>query len=238
VDALESPLSPALPNVPNVPLPGEAVLGMHPVMSWTAITCAVLAATILIWFLWRKPALSGPVKVLLLFGFGIFPIGSAASGNIAGFEQTKHRRFCGSCHVMGPYRSDAENSASHSLASLHARNEEFGADNCYACHQDYGAFSTVMTKVGGMRHVYEYYTHYNRIDVRTALAEIELYKPFANASCMRCHSTQVRGWQAVGDHQSGLAAVRSGRMSCVSEGCHGPAHPFSKPKAHHQATTP
>jgi nitrate/TMAO reductase-like tetraheme cytochrome c subunit len=219
-------------------LPSEAVIGMHPAIASVAIVCALLSAGILIWFLFRKPALTGQVKFLLLLGFGVLPIGSAATGNIAGFEHTKHRRFCGSCHVMEPYRSDAENPRSLSLASAHARNEEFGTNNCYECHQDYGAFSTVMTKLGGMRHVYEYYTHYYKVDLATAVAEIELYKPFANVSCMRCHSTQGSIWLSVGDHRSSLEPVRSGQLSCVSEGCHGPAHPFSKPKHTHAPVSP
>lgn len=208
----------------------DAVLGMHPYLVGAAIVFATSAAAILIWYLWRKPALTGPVKLTLLLGFGVLPIGAAASGNVAGFEHTKHRRFCGSCHVMVPYREDAENPASVSLASLHARNEAFGADNCYECHKDYGAFSTVMTKIGGMRHAYEYYTHYRKVDVKVALDEIELYKPFANASCMRCHSGEGKLWRAVSDHQAGAEDLRSGQVSCVGEGCHGPAHPFSKPK--------
>jgi cytochrome c-type protein NapC len=210
--------------------PSEAVLGMHPVMVSASIVCALLSAVILLWFLVRRPALTAQAKFLLLFGFGVLPIGAAASGNIAGFEHTKHRTFCGSCHVMGPYRADAESAASHSLASAHARNEAFGTNNCYECHQDYGAFSTVMTKIGGMRHVYEYYTHYRSVDTKTALAEIELYKPFVNASCMRCHSTHVGAWLAVSDHRASLDEVRAGGVSCVGNGCHGPAHPFSKPK--------
>jgi nitrate/TMAO reductase-like tetraheme cytochrome c subunit len=213
----------------------EAVLAMHPVMTWLAIVCALLASAILVWFLARKPPLTGSVKFLLLLGIGVLPIGSAATGNIAGFEHTKHRRFCGSCHVMGPYRADAENLASLSLASMHAHNEAFGADNCYECHKDYGAFSTTMTKMGGMLHVYHYYTHYHGVDVPTALAEIELYKPFPNANCVRCHSTHVRGWLSIGDHDSNLPRLRSGEVSCVSEGCHGPVHPFSKPKRSKQA---
>lgn len=216
----------------------EAVVAMHPVMTWGSIACAVIASTILIWFLARRPPLTASVKVLLLMGIGIFPIGAAATGNIAGFEHTKHRRFCGSCHVMEPYRSDSESLASRSLASMHARNEEFGTDNCYECHKDYGAFSTVMTKLGGMRHVYEYYTHYYKVDVHEAVGEIELYKPFANANCMRCHSTETRVWLATPDHGSNLERLRAGEVSCVSEGCHGPAHPFSKPKLHSKGARP
>jgi nitrate/TMAO reductase-like tetraheme cytochrome c subunit len=211
---------------------GTPVLSLHPLMSWTAILCSLIAGGILSWFLLRRPALSGEVKVLLLLGFGVFPIGAALTGNIAGFEHTKHRKFCGSCHVMGPYLLDSDNPKSESLAAAHARNEEFGAENCYQCHRDYGAFSTIVTKLGGMRHVYEYYTHYYKVDVDTALHEIELYKPMANASCTRCHSTEVGTWQAVGEHRSSLQDLRSGQVSCASEGCHGPSHPFSKPKRH------
>jgi cytochrome c-type protein NapC len=217
---------------------GASALSVHPIMSMGAIVCAVLAGVLLVWFLWTKPVLNGHVKLLLLFGFGVFPIGSAVSGNIAGFEHTKSRPFCGSCHVMTPYRLDAENPASRSLAAIHARNEAFGPTNCYECHEEYGAFSTVLTKLGGMRHVYEYYTHYYDMDVKTALAEIELYKPMANASCMRCHSTKVPDWQNVADHRSSLDALRSGRVSCASEGCHGPVHPFAKPKRAHAERTP
>ena len=216
----------------------EPVIGMHPVMTWLAIVCAVLASMILIWFLARKPPLTGMVKFLLLVGIGVLPIGSAATGNIAGFEHTKHRRFCGSCHVMGPYRADSENPASLSLASMHARNEEFGKDNCYECHKDYGAFSTMMTKMGGMLHVYHYYTHYRSVDLQTSLAEIELYKPFANANCTRCHSTEAHGWLSIADHASNLPRLRNGEVSCASEGCHGPIHPFSKPKAHSKRAQP
>jgi nitrate/TMAO reductase-like tetraheme cytochrome c subunit len=216
-------------------VPEEAAVGMHPIMAWTCLVCAVLAAGLLIWFLVRKPMLNGPVKMVLFLGFGVLPIGVALTGNVAGFEHTKHRRFCGSCHVMGPYRADAENPLSQSLAATHARNEEFGPDNCYECHRDYGAFSTIMTKLGGMRHVYEYYTHYYKVDVKTAMAEIELYKPFANASCVRCHSTETSFWNQLGDHRSNLDGLRTGGVSCVSDGCHGPVHAFSKPKVHRDA---
>lgn len=221
-----------------VPVAPEAVIGMHPILVWIAIVCAALAALILVWFLARKPPLTDTVKFLLLLGIGVLPIGSAASGNIAGFETTKHRPFCGSCHVMGPYRADSENPLSHSLASMHARNEEFGGNNCYECHKDYGAFSTAMTKLGGLRHVYMYYTGWNKVDVHTALAEIELVKPFANANCMSCHSTEARHWLAISDHAGNLPRLRNGEVSCASEGCHGPAHPFSKPKAHKKQVHP
>lgn len=224
-----------MPWLAKLPLriSSAAVVGMQPVMAWTCVACAIVSAGLLLWFLLRRPELNGPVKVVLFLGFGVFPIGSAMTGNVAGFEHTTHRAFCGSCHVMEPYRSDSDDSKSKTLAAMHARNEEFGHNNCYECHRDYGAFSTIVTKLGGMRHVYEYYTHYYKVDLKTALAEIELYEPFANASCIRCHSTETTTWSKLGDHRANLQSVRDGQLSCVSAGCHGPAHPFSKPKLHH-----
>lgn len=227
-----------LSNLSTIASRGAAVVNLHPAMSWTAIVCSTLAAALLLWFLVKRPVLTGEVKVLLLLGFGVLPIGTALTGNIAGFEHTKHRPFCGSCHVMTPYRLDSDDPLSKTLAAAHGRNEEFGPDNCYACHREYGAFSTVMTKLGGMRHVYEYYTHYQYVDLKTSLAEIELYEPMPNASCVRCHSTDVGSWLGVADHRSMLDRLRSGKVSCASEGCHGPAHPFSKVNRIHAEDRP
>ena len=207
------------------------LINMHPLMAGISLFFALSAAALLVWYLASRPALTGHVKLLLLLGFGVFPIGSAMSANIAGFEETTHRPFCGSCHVMVPYANDSSDPASTSLAARHARNEAFGENNCYECHRDYGAFSTLMTKVGGMRHVWEYYTHYRNIPLDQALPTIHLYEPFANAACMRCHSTKVPGFRGVPDHHGLEQRLRSGEVSCASRGCHGPAHPFSKPEA-------
>jgi hypothetical protein len=45
---------------------------------------------------------------------------------------------------------------------------------------------------------------------------------------MHCHSTQNPLFGAIGDHASSMDQIRSGAVSCASEGCHGFAHPFSK----------
>jgi cytochrome c-type protein NapC len=45
---------------------------------------------------------------------------------------------------------------------------------------------------------------------------------------MHCHSTDNPIWNAVPEHASLIVRVRDGSISCASNGCHGPAHPFSK----------
>ena len=200
---------------------------IHP-LTIIALTCAALAAVILITFLVRKPSLVGATKWWLLLGLGVFPLGVAAAGNVEGFEATKQRRFCGSCHVMIPHASDSDDPASSSLASRHARNNLFGSENCYVCHADYGMFGTVFTKLGGMRHVYEYLAHYRNVSLEEAKRTIHLRQPYPNENCMQCHTTRLDLWAKVPDHKSSLTEVRAGRISCASAGCHGFAHPFTK----------
>jgi cytochrome c-type protein NapC len=196
-----------------------------------AVVCAAVSAALVLWYLLRRPVLTRTTKIVLLFGIGLLPIGTAMTGNYAGFEATKARTFCGSCHVMTPYANDSADPRSTTLAARHGRNALFGKDNCYACHADYGMFGTVKTKLGGLRHVYYYATEYHSMSLAEAREKIHIIKPFQNATCMQCHSTQNPTWNAVEDHKSTLERVRSGEVSCASDGCHGPAHPFSKPAA-------
>jgi cytochrome c-type protein NapC len=193
-----------------------------------AVGCAALAAVLLLWYLIARPRLTGATKLVLLFAIGLLPIGTAATGNVSGFHATETRKFCSSCHVMTPFGDDSSNPNSTSLAARHARNEQFGEENCYVCHADYGMFGTVMTKWGGMRHVYEYTFNYHQLTLEEALPRIHIRNPFPNATCMRCHSTETPGWQRVGDHKSLLDRLRTGSVSCASSGCHGPAHPFAQ----------
>src|SRR5262249_9084117 len=101
-------------------------------------------------------------------------------------------------------------------------------DNCYYCHADYGMFGTVTTKIGGMRHVYEYLLHYRSMSLDEARRAIHLRGTFQNATCMQCHSTALPNWQRIDGHRGAPDEIRDGRTSCDSAGCHGPAHPFSK----------
>jgi cytochrome c-type protein NapC len=92
-------------------------------------------------------------------------------------------------------------------------------------------FGTILTKLGGMRHVYEYVMHYRNVSLETARETIHLYKPYPNANCMQCHTANLELWTRVPDHKSSLTDVREGRVSCASAGCHGFAHPFTKPSS-------
>jgi cytochrome c-type protein NapC len=181
-----------------------------------AIACAAASALLVLWFLVARPALTNA------------PIATAVTGNVSGYEATKSRTFCGSCHVMKEYSDDSADPDSTTLAARHGRNALFGDANCYGCHADYGMFGTVTTKLGGLRHVYEYTFHYHQMSPEEARAKIHIRTPFQNATCMHCHSTEVPLWKGVPEHASLLPRLRDGSVSCASAGCHGPAHPFSK----------
>lgn len=201
---------------------------LHNPLTAAAIGFASMSALLVLWFLVRRPTLTRATKLALLLGIGAFPLGTAATGNVSGYEATKQRTFCGSCHVMTPYKDDAENPNSKSLAARHARNAMFGEENCYACHANYGMFGTITTKLGGLRHVYEYIFHYKDMSLQEAREKIHIREPFKNSTCMHCHSAQNPTWTHVPEHASLLDRVKSGEVSCASSGCHGPAHPFSK----------
>ena len=203
-------------------------MSIHNILVVLALGAAALAAAILVWFLWRRPLLDWTTKVLLLLGMGLFPIVTAATGNVVGFQNTMSREFCGGCHVMEPFTDDAANPASFTLAARHSRNPSFGDHSCYACHADYGMFGAVTTKLNGLRHVYGYYTEFRSLSLEEALPRLETFKPYPNQNCMQCHSTQVPGWNMVSEHVALSDEVRSGEVSCASAGCHGPIHPTTE----------
>lgn len=199
-------------------------------LSIVAFGLAALSALMLVAYLLVRPPLGVATKVWLLLALGILPIGTAFTGNVQGFEATKERAFCGSCHLMSLHEQDSNDPASQSLAARHARNPMFGGENCYACHADYGMFGTIVTKIGGMRHVWMNLTQFRNVSLDEGKRTIHLRDPAKmNGNCMQCHSTRDPIWLKVGDHGSTLSEVRAGRISCASEGCHGMAHPFFVP---------
>jgi cytochrome c-type protein NapC len=203
----------------------SGLFATQPAFAWAAVVLALVATAVLVWYLVRKPILDPTVKGLLLFGYGVLPIAIALIANLVTFEHMKGREFCGSCHVMEPYTGDAAAFDSLTLASRHSRNDAFGDESCYTCHQDYGMYGTILTKWGGLQHVYHYYLHYQDLSIDSALERIEIYIPYPSSNCIECHSTEVPIWNAVDEHRGVRDSVRSGELSCASASCHGPAHP-------------
>jgi cytochrome c-type protein NapC len=208
--------------------PVHAIDSVEQLLKLTALVAASIAILILVWYLVRRPPLGRFTKVMLLFGLGVMPLGVALTGNIAGFEYTLKRQFCGSCHVMLPYTQDAEDPTSNSLAAIHSRNHAFGEESCYTCHADYQMFGTMTTKVNGLRHLYYYITEYaNTGPYGEGGPKIHMYKAFQNGMCTRCHSTEAPNWLKNEEHAGMLEDLRKGDAKCVD--CHGgeKVHPRS-----------
>ena len=196
-----------------------------------ALVPAALAAAILVWFLVRRPPLFARATVVaLLLGLGVFPIGTATVGNVKGFDATKQVEFCGGCHVMEPWLEDATNPDGETLASFHTRNAHGREEACYACHADYSLYGAVLTKVQGSRHMWKYWMEgFRSMTTEEAIPKIHISKPYPNASCMQCHSTQLPGWNDEPEHAAVAEDVRAGATSCAASGCHGPAHGVKRP---------
>jgi cytochrome c-type protein NapC len=198
------------------------VLKLHStedVLRLAALVSALIAIAILTWYLIQRPPLGRSTKIVLLFGLGVMPFAVALAGNIAGFEYTLKRDFCGACHVMRPYFEDASDPRSHSLAATHSKNNAFGHESCYTCHADYQIFGAITTKLNGMKHLYMYITEYaNTGPYGEGGPKIHLYKPFQNGMCVRCHSTEAPRWMAVEDHAGMLEDIRKGDAKCID--CH------------------
>jgi cytochrome c-type protein NapC len=189
-----------------------------------ALASAVASVLIGVWYLVRRPHLHRVTKTMLLIGLGVFPAIVSLTGNIASFEYTLSRPFCGSCHVMSPYLRDAEDPASNSLAALHSRNHRFGETSCYTCHADYQMFGAITTKQNGMKHLFKYITVYAATGPDgEGGPPIHLYKPFKSETCMQCHSTT--GKRYLEQHKDDVAAIRSGDVGCVD--CHSEVHPLA-----------
>ena len=199
-------------------------------LSWIALACAIAAAIIMILYLIYRPPLNATTKALLVLGVGVLPIMTAMIGNVEGLRATEQQGFCGSCHTMEPWIEDANDLQSESLAAIHSRTIKFGGSSCYVCHKDYGMLGYAVTKIGGMGHVYKFVTEWMWYDREEALSKIHIARPFKNENCMQCHSTTGSIWSDVQDHVGLLDDLRAGETSCVSAGCHGYAHPFSKPE--------
>jgi cytochrome c-type protein NapC len=198
-------------------------------LSWIALACAVVAASIMIYYLIKRPPLDAAGKSVMLLGLGVLPIMVAMIGNLEGFAATERQGFCGSCHTMDMWIEDANDPSSKSLAAIHSRTHKFGGSSCYVCHKDYGMFGYAMTKLGGMGHVYKFVSEWMWYDRDEVIEKIHIARPFKNQNCMQCHSTTGKIWNEVADHNGLLDDLRTDQTSCAGAGCHGYAHPFSKP---------
>lgn len=195
-------------------------------MAAATIGCAAIAAIILGVFIVHRPPLTRGTKLWLALGLGVFPLGAAVAGNVSGLQATQNREFCGSCHNMTPFLTEATKPGNTNLAAIHSRNQEFGQESCEICHADYGMYGAITSKVDGMHHMWLYFTHYAGLPAPAdGGPKLKLPEKIPNSTCMRCHTGTLQNFSDEPAHSVVLGDIKSGKASCVSNGCHGPAHP-------------
>lgn len=183
----------------------------------------------LLGFLIRDPPLTARVRARLFFALGVLPLAATTTSTAFGLHRTTEREFCGSCHVMTTHLSDAMDPESMSLAARHSRNQFTGAQACYVCHSDYGAYGYPLTKLNGLNHVYQYYLKgYRAMSLEQFHKEVRTAKPYPNSNCMRCHSGGLDSFQSVREHRALEKDLKANTVACASAGCHGYSHPFNK----------
>ena len=180
-------------------------------------------------YLWRNAAeLSAQRfgKVLLFIGILVIPLGMIRLGVAKSIHDSESREFCMSCHEMHPFGKSLHVDDSEFIPAVHYQNHLVPPDQaCYRCHADYSVMGTVKAKIGGLRHVWVHY--FGTIPKTT---DIKLYDPYPNSNCLSCHKG-MRKFETNSHHdtkETPKAAIYSGKVSCLTRGCHDIAHGLDK----------
>jgi nitrate/TMAO reductase-like tetraheme cytochrome c subunit len=159
-------------------------------------------------------------RAVAFVGLVALPAVVLAVGFHEHLEKSKATKFCTTCHVMQPYGKSLLVDDSEYVPADHYQNNLVPQDKaCFTCHTSYTMYGDIQAKLKGLRHLWVYYT-------RSAPDTIRLYEPYQNRECLHCHgpSRAFAESDAHTEEDTTMAALRSGRMSCLTSGCHDVAH--------------
>lgn len=152
------------------------------------------------------------VKILLFIIVLVVPgLLSLVTAQVS-FHRASSVEFCGSCHVMTPWFQNVTDPESDSLAAEHYKRRWIQHEQCFTCHSDYGFLGPIEAKINGMHHVMAFYFGTPR--------HIELYEPFPNSHCLKCH-IDAKGFREDPNHDP-FEDILSGKDRCVD--CHENVH--------------
>lgn len=179
----------------------------------TGLTLLVVVTAALIVAVVASPKLlnrrSG--KALAFVALFLLPLVITGMGFALHLEHAKSTEFCISCHVMEPYGTSLHFDDLDYLPANHFQNGLVPREKaCYTCHTQYTMFGDVNAKLGGLKHVWVYYTGQTP-------EQIELYKPYNNRECLHCHG-ESRSFVEGELHVDMLDELRSNETSCLE--CH------------------
>jgi|SRR6185312_2568653 len=161
-------------------------------------------------------------RILAFAALVILPAVSVWAAFEEHLDRATSTSFCLSCHVMEDYGRSLHYDDASYLPARHFQNHFVPPDHaCYTCHTDYAMFGGAKAKLYGLRHVYVQY-----LGTIPKPADIKLYSPFPNETCLHCHLGARKFEEVSGHHRTpgALAAMKSGKTSCLSSGCHDIIH--------------
>ena len=161
-------------------------------------------------------------KALAFVALFILPVVSSWSAFEEHMDRATSTQFCLSCHVMTDYGKSLHYDDISYIPAVHFQNNFVPPGHaCYTCHTDYAMFGTIKAKLHGLRHIYVQY-----LGTVPKPADIKLYSPFPNETCLHCHLGARKFEEASGHHKTPdmLQAVKDSRVSCISSGCHDSIH--------------
>src|SRR5689334_18828560 len=187
----------------------------------------IALSSLLIGVLVARPGITGTRggKILAFLVLFLLPSLCMTMGVSSELERSKSTEFCLSCHTMESHGRSLYVDDPTYLAAAHFQNHRVPADQaCYTCHTNYAMFGGFRAKLNGLRHVYIYY-----LRTPPAPENIKLYEPFNNRECLHCH-LGARTFEQGAVHNADpdlLPAVKAGKVSCISSGCHETVHNVS-----------
>jgi cytochrome c-type protein NapC len=182
-----------------------------------AVTALIILSIILIGLLIVRPSLTAARggKILAFIALFILPITALALGSAVHLEDAKSTAFCLSCHTMEPYGKSLRIDDPTYIPAAHFQNNRIPRSAaCYTCHTNYTMFGGAKAKLGGLKHLYVYYSG-------TVPAKLALYEPYNNRECLHCHAG-ARSFDESSPHKDIREQLGSNEMSCVT--CHNNIH--------------
>jgi nitrate/TMAO reductase-like tetraheme cytochrome c subunit len=190
--------------------------------SVTLVSALVIFAIAMAAVVALRPSITNSTggKIFAFAALLVIPVLAGTAGLSEHVEKSKETEFCLSCHVMEKYGKSLHIDDRAHIPAVHYQNHLVPADRaCFTCHTTYTLFGDYKAKLHGLRHVYVQY-------LGTIPTHIKLYEPYKNRECLHCH-LGARSFEEGATHNvepSTLPAVKAGKLSCISSGCHENVH--------------
>lgn len=185
----------------------------------TLLYLLIAVSILMIAFLIARPSLTAnrggkEMAFVVLF---LLPVVVASMGAAEHMRRSEETQFCLSCHIMEPYGKSLHIDDATYIPAAHFQNARVPRDQaCYTCHTDYVMYGTILTKLGGLRHVYVQYLGKPENPIRP-------YTPYNNRECLHCHNG-ARSFEEGATHMAIMTEIKSNQISCISSGCHDNVH--------------